>query len=560
MKIPALLFKRLISCLIMLFIALNSFSQMDFTAEQYREDLLFFQKTVHEEYPFLFKKTTAADFDKAVTDLYEAIPQMEDHEVLVGFARLVASFEYGHTVLGYWENVIPIHQLPIVLYQYDDGVFLQGVHKDYAKTLGTKLMAVDGMPIDKVLERMRPVVPAENEQFVKAYGIHYLTFPEFLHAQGVIRELSSSVRLTLQKGDETFVEEVEAVPMERFPRQYGMVVPGGDWLESRDQSETPLYLKNLDRICYYEYLPDHKAVYVRQSQIQDDSIQPIPEFYKEVFEFIDRNEVEKMILDVRLNGGGNNYKNKPVVTGVIANKKINQSGKFFVILGRRTFSACQNLVNELHNYTNAIFIGEPTAENINFYGDNRPVTLPNTKINAYLSFAWWQDKPQWENKPALYPQLATGLTFEQYRTNQDPALEAALSFDDKNFIADPMRYFTELFTGGQADKILPEAKRMLEDPAYAFFDFEREFNEVGYNLLQQESLEEAIYVFQINTALFPGSANTWDSLAEAYWRSGDSGKAMELYNKAIALDPEGPVGENARAKLAQIAQAKEEGN
>ena len=528
---------------------------MSFTSEQYREDLLFLQKTVHEEYPFLFKKTTIADFDKRVSNLYEAIPKMQDHEVLVGLARLVASFEYGHTVLGYWENVIPIHQLPIVLYQYDDGVFLQGVHKDYAGALGTQLIAINDMPIEEVLTKMRPVVPAENDQFVKAYGMHYLTFPEFLHAQGVLPELTTTVSLTLQKGGKTFEQKVAALPMERFPRQYGMVIPSEEWLESRDLSETPLYLKNLDRISYYEYLPEHKTVYVRQSQIQDDSIQPIPEFYKEVFDFIDRNEVDKMILDVRLNGGGNNYKNKPIVTGIIANKKINQSGKFFVILGRRTFSACQNLVNELHTYTNAIFIGEPTSENINFYGDNRPVTLPNTQINAYLSFAWWQDKPQWENKPALYPQLATGLTFEQYRTNQDPALEAALSFEGENFITDPMRYFTELFTSGQFDKIMPEATRMLKDPAYAFFDFEGEFNEAGYNLLAQESFKEAIYVLQMNTALFPNSPNAWNSLAEAFWKSGDAEKARELYSRAISLDPEGPVGEKARNMLKEIAES-----
>ena len=243
------------------------------------------------------------------------------------------------------------------------------------------------------------------------------------------------------------------MPFERFPRQYGMVVPGEDWLEARDLSATPLYLKNLDKIYYYEYLKDQKTVYVRHSQIMDDSIQSIPEFYKEVFDFIDTNEVEKLILDVRLNGGGNNYKNKPIVTGVIANKKINQPGKFMVIIGRRTFSACQNLVNELHTYTNAIFIGEPTAENINFYGDNSPVTLPNTKMNAYLSFAWWQDKPQWENRPALDPQIATGMTFEQYRTNQDPALEAAMASMGSDFITNPMNYFTQLFTSGKADRI-----------------------------------------------------------------------------------------------------------
>jgi tetratricopeptide (TPR) repeat protein len=259
-----------------------------------------------------------------------------------------------------------------------------------------------------------------------------------------------------------------------------------------------------------------------------------------------------------LNGGGNNYKNKPIVTGVIANKKINQPGKFMVIIGRRTFSACQNLVNELHTYTNAIFIGEPTAENINFYGDNQPITLPNTTMNAYLSFAWWQDKPQWESRPALDPQIATGLTFEQYRTNQDPALKAAMASMDSDFIANPMNYFTELFTSGKAELIQPEAQRMLKDPSYKFFDFEGEFNKAGYAMMSSKQFDEGLYIFKLNTELFPNSANAWDSLAEAYWKSGDSTKAKELYQKAIDLDPKGATGANAREMLQKIEAASKE--
>ncbi len=532
--------------------AVNLAAQQKFTASQYQEDLRFLQENVHKNFPFLFKKTTAEAFDTQVEKFYKAIPNMADHEVLVGFAKLVATFEYGHTVLGYWEGIIPYHELPIVLYQYDDGVFLQGVHKDYEAALGAKLLAIGGVPIEEALKMMRPVVPAENESFVKAYGIHYLTFPEFLHAQGILNEMTTSVVLNLEKDGKQFEQKVEAVPFERFPRQYGMVVPGEDWLESRNSSTTPLYLKNLDKIYYYEYLKDQKTVYVRHSQIMDDSIQPIPEFYAELFDFIDKNDVEKLILDVRLNGGGNNYKNKPIVTGVIANNKINQPGKFIVIIGRRTFSACQNLVNELHTYTNAIFIGEPTAENINFYGDNNPLTLPNTQMRAFLSFAWWQDKPQWENRPALYPQIATGLTFEQYKNNEDPALDAALAYSDTNFIANPMTYFTELFTSGKADQIQPEAERMLKDPSYQFFDFEAEFNRAGDAMLNSEQYEEAFFIFKLNTELFPKSANTWDSLAEAYWKSGNTAKAKELYTKTISLDPDGETGRHAREMLREI--------
>ncbi len=527
-------------------------AQHQFTATQYQEDLRFLQENIHKNFSFLFKKTTPEAFDAEVEAFYESIPKMADHEVLVAFARLVATFEYGHTVMGYWEGVIPYHELPIVLYEYDDGVFLQGVHKDYKNALGAKLIAIGGVSTEEAIKQMRPVVPVENESFAKAYGIHYLTFPEFLHAQGILKEMNTEVVLTLEKDGKKFDQKVQGVPFERFPRHYGMVVPSEDWLESRDLSKTPLYLKKLDKIYYYEYLKEEKTVYVRHSQIMDDSIQPIPEFYAEVFDFIDTHEVEKLILDVRLNGGGNNYKNKPIVTGVIANKKINQPGKFIVIIGRRTFSACQNLVNELHTYTNALFVGEPTAENINFYGDNNPLTLPNTQMKAYLSFAWWQDKPQWENRPALYPQLATGLTFEQYRTNQDPALEAALAYSDSNFIANPMTYFTELFTSGKADQIQPEAERMLKDPSYQFFDFEAEFNRAGDAMLNSEQYEEAFFIFKLNTELFPASANAWNSLAEAYMKSGNTAKAAELFTKTISLDPEGETGKHAREMLREI--------
>jgi hypothetical protein len=461
----------------------------EITPEQWQDDLDYLQKTIHEEYAFLFKKTTALEFDEKVDVLRAAIPNLEDHEVMVGLARLVASFEYGHTVLGYWEGKVPMHELPIVLYHFDDGVFVQGVHRDYAELAGARLLEIEGMPVERVLELIRPVIPAENEMFVKAYGIHYLTFPEFLHAQKILSENKLDITLTLEKDGQILRETLSAVPTERFPRRYGMVIPGEDWVGSRDTTLSPLYLRELDRISYSEYLPEKKALYVRQSQIMDDEKADIPTFFKGVFEFIEQNDVDKLILDLRLNGGGNNYKNKPIVTGVIRTEKINKPGKFMVIIGRRTFSACQNLVNELSTYTNAVFVGEPTAENINFYGDNRPVTLPNSGVNAYLSYAWWQDKPQWENGPWLAPHLATGMTFEQYRTNQDPALEAALAFSDSTFILNPMDHLTELFTSGKVDQVKPAAARMISDPNYAFYNFEQAFDKTAFNLLRDNRLE-----------------------------------------------------------------------
>lgn len=545
--------KHFIIALVCGLVFTTSIAQNSITSTQWQEDLRFLQHTVHKDYPFLFKKTTKEDFDAAVEKLHAQIPNMQEHEVIIGLGRIVSSFKYGHTVLGFRNLAGKFHQLPMALYHFNDGVHIQGIHKDYADALGAKVIAIGGMPIQDVLTAIYPVVPAENDQFFKAYGMRYIVSPEVLHAQGVIPAFNTTIEFTLMKDGKTFKKKITAKRSSEMPdTSYGYIQNTGDYRDARKQDKTPLYLKNLDKIYYFEHIPEKKTVYVRQSQIQDDPSENIPEFYTRVFDFIEKNDVERLVIDVRLNGGGNNYKNKAVITRIIENKQINQVGNLVVIIGRRTFSACQNLVNELDNYTNAVFVGEPTAENVNFYGDNNRVNLPNSQIPVYLSFAWWQDKPQWEGADWTAPHIAVDMSFAQYRNNEDPVLQAALSFDDSDFVLDPMQYMTDLYERGEMEKLQKEAVRMVNDPKYQFYDFESELNKAGYRVLGDSDYQVAIAIFTFVTQLFPESANAWDSLAEGYWKAGDTTKATELYNKALSMDPNGPTGRNARAMLQQI--------
>jgi tetratricopeptide (TPR) repeat protein len=531
-------------------------SAVKLTAADWQSDLRFLQQTVHKDYSFLFKNVTEKDFDAAVDKLFKAIPTMQDHEVLAGLSRIVSLFKYGHTDIGWRESPVKYHVAPVNFYWFSDGVYVEGAEKSYAAIVGAKLVKVEGMPVMQALEAIKPLVPVENDQYFKAYGLDRLVIPEALHAQQITKELKNGITYTFEKDGRTFDQTVTGLDAFHLPRNYGYVTPGSDWVSVRNQESTPYYLKNLDKIYYYEYLPESKTLYVRHSQIQDDPQEAIPVFYKKVFDFIEKNDVEKLVLDVRLNGGGNNYKNKPIVTGIIESKKINQPGKLFVIIGRRTFSACQNLVNELSNYTNALFVGEPTAENINFYGDNRRVVLPVSKMPVFLSFAWWQDKPQWENAPWLAPSVAVDMSFDDYKSNRDPVLEACLKFSDKDVVLDPMAHLRELFVAGKMDQVEAEAKRMAADPRYRYVNFEGKLNQAGYDMLNGKRTDAAIFVFQLNTKLFPKSANAWDSLAEACWKAKQTDKAIEYYNKAIELDPNGATGENSRNMLKQIKTEK----
>jgi predicted alpha/beta superfamily hydrolase len=60
-------------------------------------------------------------------------------------------------------------------------------------------------------------------------------------------------------------------------------------------------------------------------------------------------------------------------------------------------------------------------------------------------------------------------------------------------------------------------------------------NQVGYQLLFGEQVEDAVAAFKSNIERYPNSANVYDSLGEAYERSGRIELATPLYEKAQAL-------------------------
>ncbi len=206
-----------------------------------------------------------------------------------------------------------------------------------------------------------------------------------------------------------------------------------------------------------------------------------------------------------------------------------------MITGLRTFSACQNLVNRLESYTNAIFVGEPTAENKNFYGDAKPVELPNSKLQVRLSFAWWQDKAPWENEDALYPQLSVDMSFLEYTNNEDPVLEAIHSFDSNDFIIRPMEHVRSLFAQGKMEQIKIDVAQMIQDPRYKFFDFEGKFINAGNLLINQKQHNYAIQIFSFITQVYPNSNKAWKGLADGYKALGANEKAEEFYKKADSV-------------------------
>ena len=78
---------------------------------------------------------------------------------------------------------------------------------------------------------------------------------------------------------------------------------------------------------------------------------------------------------------------------------------------------------------------------------------------------------------------------------------------------------------------------------------ERDFNTLGYRLLQEGSTDAAIFIFETVVELYPDSWNAYDSLGEALMQAGQKERAIDSYRRSIQLNPRNAGG---RAMLERL--------
>ncbi|MDA0994928.1 MAG: hypothetical protein O3A13_15015 [Proteobacteria bacterium] len=89
----------------------------------------------------------------------------------------------------------------------------------------------------------------------------------------------------------------------------------------------------------------------------------------------------------------------------------------------------------------------------------------------------------------------------------------------------------------EADALLQALLQNYKQDAGILRSVESRINAAGYAAAFADELDRAEALLELNTRLFPQSANTWDSLAEIVEYRGDKDRAAELYRKAREVDP-----------------------
>lgn len=400
--------------------------------EGWRYDLRFLAREIRRRSYNPYSRIFKLEFDASVKKLDDQIPRLTDLQISIELMKFVAKGGDAHTmVFGFWERPEFLQTIPVDLFLFEEGLFITAADSRYHDLLGAQVLRFGGRNIPDVLQALDPLISRDNAlAAIKVMGLMRMRNLPLLHALGLIPD-PDKVSLTIKDRDGK-TRTVTLPADARIPsRKLWDGLPAG-WKNYYDLSPgpLPLYLKNIYAAHWFEYLPETKLVYFQFNRVADDSSESLAQFSDRLFKFINEHEVEKLVIDMRWNPGGNTELLPPLIHGLIRCERINQRGKLFAIIGRRTFSAAQNAATFIERHTKAIFVGEPTGSSPNFIGEETEATfeLPFSKLNVNISYLFWQSSWPTDYRPWIAPLLYTPPRFELQRANRDSAMEAILAY------------------------------------------------------------------------------------------------------------------------------------
>jgi hypothetical protein len=505
-------------------------------ATRWREDLRYMAEQMPKLHNNLFHTMTREQFDAAVKKLDERIPTLARHQIIVEMARLTAAVNDGHTnVYPTRDPKIGFRQFPLKLYFFKDGLFVRAAQSEHAALLGAKVVRIGRVSVEQAYNAVREIIGKDNEMDAKFFAPHLLVMPEILHALGLSGSPETAEFTFEIQGKQTIAEFKPSGAADMMASDTDKTwMPKDGWIDARGKDSKLLWLKDPENKFWFEYWPDSKTVYFQFNEVNDKEKETIAAFSKRLFDFIDANQVERLVLDLRLNRGGNGGKNKPLLLGIIKSAKINQRGKLFAVIGRSTFSATQFLVNDLEKYTNTIFVGEPSGSKGNIYGDSRKILLPNSGMTVRVSVYFWQDWDPWDTREWTAPHLTAELSAEDYRQNIDPALKMILNYVPQKPLTEIL---DEALTEGGVDLAVKRFNEFISQPVHKYASTEQSLLEAGQRLLNEKKNDDAAVLFQINVAQNPNSFQAYFALGEAYARAGKKELAIENFEKSLRINP-----------------------
>lgn len=410
------------------------------------EDLDELARLLESRHPNPFHTTGRDEFMEIVTHLQSqaagrpASRGLAD-AMVAGVYRALAVLEEGHTTV----NASPRIQYPALIRRFrtkEGGWELRVAYSDESlpQIPGARVTAVGGRDPFAVLDEVSLLASAELPGGRLFFGQRLLTYPRIMRGLGLAGErLELTVEPWSPEGgpapeDPAAPDDPAAGTPAAGPQSVTVALaPLPIEQQSLRSPSAPADTTGERSISFsgsgaFWYEQVGGTLYFRYNRSTTEATT----LMNEIIRLVESGGVQRLVLDLRFNGGGNSLPGTRFVRALAGTPIGREPGRFYVLISENTFSSAIMTAVDAMEMTQAIFVGTPMVTPVDAWGEVRLFALPNSGLVIGHSTRFWEytrgkelrladgvvvPDPGWE---ALW-------TFDEWVRGYDPALELILA-------------------------------------------------------------------------------------------------------------------------------------
>lgn len=384
-------------------------------------DLDFLARELPARHYNLFTVKSEAYFLAAVERIREKSPQLGDFGTAAKMQQLIASMGDSHTSLDIGPLIEKNQTLPLVLHWFGDGLFVVSAPRNASGAIGCEIVSINGFETAVVADSLATLITADNVSMVRE------TVPRFIPSVQILEFFGLAPGGRVKLGCRGEDGQTRFVPIEpgRVDRNE-MAAIRPDSTAFCDANRRPWFTEHFfggDDIYYLQYNRClSREIEEKYGDRKNAAKMPsFKEFEKKVFRTLEREPVGKIVLDLRYNGGGNSSQGTAFIEQLSEYLDRHPETKFYVVLGRNTFSSAILNAMDARKMTGAVFVGEATAGKPNHFGEVRSFRLPSSGLDVQYSTKYFKRSD--EDTDTLAPDVAIERTFGDFMRGVDPVFE-----------------------------------------------------------------------------------------------------------------------------------------
>jgi hypothetical protein len=341
--------------------------QAAFTKENLIRDIDAYRDGITKDHVDPFTKISKSEFNSSIDSIKDHAGKCNKDELLVAIMQLNARIEDEHTNIHFDDS----NYYPFNVYWFDEGIYVTGTDFAHSKIDLAKVISLNGVAVDALCHKLASLVPGKNNMSIKCRVPDLFNIPGVLHGLGITDSTYELSLMVLTNDGDTVTERFLPKPLRELHVDRPLV-------------EKQLLRNKQKGNYWFNYDSVTKVLYFKYSRCMEEKGKPFGEFEAQLAKEVRKQKPDRIIIDLRYNGGGNSR----VLTPFLAwfrGSRYDKKGKAFVLIGRRTFSSAVLASIALSRYTHAILAGEETSGSVNHFGDINFFELPATGLKVSYS-------------------------------------------------------------------------------------------------------------------------------------------------------------------------------